>query len=308
MTRGWIVYAAALAALGCEAKAQREGTAAADRLSAEYETCGATADCQEPLRCVDAMCRRGARTDVGDYHLAAGRLSLSRDNPDLAVKQLRDAERQYKNEKLEVPPEVYCALGGALSRLRSDPLKAEEAAAKLHRCLGGLPAGSELRRQALDELAVLGDVGFDPVHLGSREVADRYLTKAPRKPPLERLQVQATASPTSNRESFTKWMALLGGPQGKQAVAPCWSAWWKATKEKELVVTLPWRYHFYLDPEEESRDRGMLKVERYKPAPDPNLAAAQKCVEEALSPIAAESAKSGKDHRWKSSITLTIAP
>lgn len=296
-------------ALGCEATAQREGGVASGRLSAEHESCSATSDCEEPLRCLDSVCRRAARTDVGDYHLAAGERSLSRGEVEQAVKQLREAERQYKNEKLDVPPEVNCALGSALTRMRQDPVMGEEAAAKLHRCLGALPDGSSSqRRRALGDIAILGEVGFDPVHLGSAEVADRYLTRAPSKPPLERLEVTPKAAKPSSRDTFEKWMATLSGEEVKAAVAPCWSTWWKATKEKELVVELPWRYRFYMHPEEKAYVKGLLKVESYKPASDPNLAAAQKCVEEALTPIAAATAKKGGEHRWKTDITLTISP
>jgi hypothetical protein len=307
MTRRWIVFGIALATAGCEAKAQREDLQSARRSSA-HESCAATADCEEPLRCLAGVCRTGQRSDIGDYHLAAGTRALGQSNAEAAITQLRDAERQYKNEKLDVPPEVHCALGAALTRLRSDPLKAEEGAAKLHRCLSGLPDGSPLRRRALEDLAALGEVGFDPTHLGSDEVADRYLTAAPTKPPLEKLTIAASAERKSNKKSFEQWMTALAGEEVKSALAPCWSAWWKATKKKELVITLPWRYSFFMHPEVESLDRGKLEVYKHQPSSSAELAAAESCAIDALDPIAAELASRGGEHSWRTNITLTIAP
>jgi hypothetical protein len=300
------VVIAALALLGCEAKAQHG--ISPDRLSAKWESCAATSDCADPLRCIDGVCRAPKRTDVGDYLVASGKAALERGEVDYAVAQLTEAERQYTNEKLDVPADVYCALGGALVELRRDQTKAEEAARRLHRCLAELPDGSELRSWALGKLAVLGEVGFDPVHLNGNEVSDRYLTKAPRKPPVDELSIAATGNPTSKRKSFASWIEALGSSEVKAALVPCYEAWWKATRKKALSVTVPFKYRFRMHPDEESLDRGLLTIDDIKPPADPNLAAATQCAATALAPIADKTGKGFRDGGWTSAITLAIKP
>lgn len=301
-----VIAMGALVLLGCEAKAQHG--ISSDRLSAKWESCAATSDCVDPLRCIDEVCRDAKRTDVGDYLLASGKAALSRGEIDFAVAQLTGAERQYTNEKLEVPADVYCALGAALVELRRDQTKAEEAARRLHRCLQGLPDGSKLRDYALSRLALLGEVGFDPVHLQGKEVSDRYLTKAPRKPPTAELTITATGSPASKRKSYGEWIAALSGPEVKAALVPCYEAWWKATRKKELSVVVPFKYRFHLDPDDEALDRGILKVDKIKPSADANVAAATQCAATALAPIAEKTGKSFRDGGWTSAITLAIKP
>lgn len=295
-----------IAAVGCEAKANQLSP---DRQSKAWESCAATRDCAGELRCIDQMCKRPVRTDVGDYLVASGRAALARGEIDYAVAQLTEAERQYLNEKQEVPADVHCALGAALVKLRRDPVKAEEAARRLHRCVRALPDGSAMRDRGLASLAVLGEVGFDPVHLGRDQVADRYLTRAPRKPPVAELDVVPTANPPSKRKSFEKWMAALGSdPEIKAALVPCYEAWWKATRKKSLSITLPFRYRFRLHPDDEALDRGLLKIEEIKAPADANLAAATRCAATALGPIADDAGKDYPDGRWDSKITLAIKP
>jgi hypothetical protein len=40
--------------------------------SKEYESCGASAQCGDELRCFDHTCRRSSRSNVGDYYVALG--------------------------------------------------------------------------------------------------------------------------------------------------------------------------------------------------------------------------------------------
>ena len=296
-----------LFAFGCEAKAQNEGGIAPARLSVASESCGRTADCAGTLRCLDGVCLETSRSDVGDYHVAAAQLLLAAGDTDQAVTELRSAESEYKRLG-QIPTDVDCALGSVLAELRADPLIAEEAAAKLHRCIQGLVDGSAARRAALRSLAKLAEAGFDPTHLAAADVADRYLTRAPQKPELDDVKVTVSADRKSSRKTFVEWLEKLGSDEVRRALAPCWQSHWEATKKDTLTVKLPYRYGFRLDPDDESGDRGVLKTTKYKPPSDAALAAATSCVESALAPVANEVSRRGGEYSWSSKLTITLKP
>ncbi len=295
-----------LASIGCESKAKPVGGVATARLSLEGESCANTADCAGTLRCVDRVCSEAGRSDVGDYHLAAAQRLLAKGDNTRAIVELRAAEAEYKRLG-KTPTDVDCQLGAALAGLRADPLKAEEAAAKLHRCVVALIDGSQSRDQALSALTLLSEVGFDPSHLAGAAVADRYLTLAPERPKLDKLVVTVSADKKSSRKTFVDFIAKIESADAKSVIGPCWQAYWEASKSESLTVSLPYAYSFYLDPDEQSRDRGTLKAKAQTPS-DPALAAATACIDKALQPLADQVSRRGGEYRWSSNISIRVGP
>src|SRR5574338_199662 len=84
-----IVFALAIisALFACDsrAKASDPEGGRADSKSKEYESCGASVDCAEGLRCFQQMCRRTARSTVGDYFAALGNQLRVQGLADLAM-------------------------------------------------------------------------------------------------------------------------------------------------------------------------------------------------------------------------------
>src|ERR1041385_6537763 len=71
--------------------------------SKEYESCGATAQCADELRCFEHACRRTARSTVGDYYAAAGALARSRGDLEAAIASYAQALAHYDAEKIALP-------------------------------------------------------------------------------------------------------------------------------------------------------------------------------------------------------------
>src|SRR5215467_14699051 len=157
-----VLLAAALAAVGCDSRATASdpATGRAEQKSKEYESCAASMQCQDELRCFDHACRRTARSTVGDYYAAAGALARTRGNLEAAIASYAQALGHYDAEKLALPPDVDCGYGAALAAARSNKEHAELGARVLHRCVLAAPVGSRLRDQALADLAALADVGL----------------------------------------------------------------------------------------------------------------------------------------------------
>lgn len=299
------------AASGCDpgAKATKSGSAQEEeRMSKEYESCSSTLDCRDGLRCVEGACRDTAVAVKGDYYAAVGRRALEAGDDDAAVSALRKAEAEYKAEELEAPPEILCSLGRALAAQPTDQMRAEEAASKLHRCLNLVPPESRLSEQALSYLALLDEAGLDPVHLASAETADRYLTKAPKKPPIEALTIKVEADDENNSSAFEKFVELLGSEETKQEISPCWKAYWEATREEELKVELPFkhvnRYDEYRDIE-----YATIEVDDFEAPSNGDVAKAAKCILEKVAPRGKKLArKIGSWSRWSATFTLTVGP
>src|ERR1044071_9411545 len=77
-----VVGVAALAALtigvaACDSRATASDPASSrgEPKSKEYESCGASAQCADELRCFEHACRRTSRSTVGDYYASAGALA-----------------------------------------------------------------------------------------------------------------------------------------------------------------------------------------------------------------------------------------
>src|SRR5882757_7660024 len=102
---------------GCDTRATASDPTSgrADQRSREYESCGASAQCADDLRCFDHTCRRTARSTVGDYFAAAGAAAKQHGDLDGAIAAYAAALGHYDAEKIALPPDVDCAYGAALA-------------------------------------------------------------------------------------------------------------------------------------------------------------------------------------------------
>jgi hypothetical protein len=280
----------AIAAGGCDSKATTsDPTAGAkpEQKSREYESCGASLHCMDNLRCFDNVCRRTARSAVGDYHAAAGAVARGKGEHEAAIAAYDQALKQYGAEKLEVPPDVDCAYGAALAAARGKRESAELGARVLHRCVLAVPAGSSLRDRALAQLALLAEVGLDPLALGGGKLADVYLTKGPQRPSADKLTVSATANPPTNSRSYALVSARLVEPALKAPLVACWEAYSAAAKKDALAVTLPIKVAYIASEYEDEPGRWITKVDATPGLAGPE-AAADACVRQVVEPALKE--------------------
>lgn len=235
-----ILCVAALAACDSRATASNGGESVkADRLSRELESCGTTSHCAEGLRCWDRVCQRQDRSTLGDFQAARGARMLATGDIDGAIAAYAEGLAAYEAAKLTVPPDLDCAYGHALVRARGTKDKAELAARVLHRCVLAIPVAVPLRAQALSGLAELDSVGLDPNQIARPQLADLYLTRAPSKPPVDKLQVSVSADPVPKGRTYALIPERLQQPDAKSALAGCWEKNFAATQAKELAVKLP---------------------------------------------------------------------
>lgn len=304
---GCFALALILAGTGCDPNAKASSNdrlvASKERLSREYESCSSSLDCAEGLRCFQQVCQPTEASLIGDYHMAVGARALTEGNTQKAVDAYTAAVNRYQSDKVTVPLALRCAKGRALVALRQDRDKAEQAARALHSCLRGAPVGSKLRARALADLAVLGASGLDPELLAREQDMDRYLTKAPARPSLDALKVEATGDGRTKAGTYTELLALLGSAQVREPLLTCWESHWKATKKKELSVTLPFKYRF-IRAEFVEDDRDKLSIEGGEPA----AGSPERCVYDALAGVADEFAKGKRTgNRWSADITIRIS-
>jgi len=288
------------AAAGCDSNAKAtdsSGGRAAAVSSREYETCAATADCEQGLRCVEATCRSAASVVVGDYHAAVGEKALVAGDLELAARSYAEAGNVYKAAGVDPPIWLDCAQGHALTAARQNGDYAELAAHVLHRCVNAAPVGSTLRRRALADLAILGDLGLDPLLL-AQQSADLYLTKAPRKPATDSVKVTVT---NDGKASGGAWEQLATAIVGaRESLLPCWS---EHQKSGSLAVPLRFRNR-WVTGEYEDSDRYKLSLEATPPGAA--SAAAQKCVADALAGLVNDFKSRGGG--FDTIATVTLAP
>jgi hypothetical protein len=273
-----LVVLTALAA--CDGRATASGAIAAATVgppSKELESCGATAQCGEGLRCLEQVCTRTARSMVGDYLGARGGRELAAGKTDLAIATFAEALATYDGEKLAVPPELDCAYGMALGRVEGNKDKAELAARVLHRCLLALPPGGGLRRAALVALTELEDDGFDPKQLARAQLADLYLTR-PMAPSTDRLTVTVTAEPPPRAKSNALIMDRLGQADIKSALLGCWQHRF-AAGARELTARLGLKVTYRASEYEDEPGTYTIAVAPAAPGDE-----AQACVRAAVEP------------------------
>jgi hypothetical protein len=234
------LLAVALAVVGCDGRATASDPSAgrAEQKSKEYETCGASMQCADELRCFDHACRRIARSTLGDYYAAAGALARSKGDLEASIADYAQALGHYDAEKIALPPDVDCAYGATLAAAKARREHAELGARVLHRCVLAVPVGSRLREQALAELAALAEVGLDPVLLGATKLADLYITKGPTRPSTDKLTVTVTPSPTPAGKSYALIPEKLREAEIHGALVGCWEAYTSASKKDAMTVTI----------------------------------------------------------------------
>lgn len=301
-----------LAPLGACDSAERTGDEASivqrpPGESAEFETCASTADCVGTLRCQEATCQSSARSRLGDYHAARGRRALAQGELETAASAYNDAITTYEKESLTAPTELLCAQGMALAVAREDAQLAEAAARILHKCVLAVPPTSMIATKAMNALSSLGEVGLDGELLARSEPADLYLTGESTGPDLSKLRVQVSSDGKSTKSSFNEFVTALRTDQNKAAFQECWQAAWKDHKQETLDVSLNVTYRFFLDPDDESRDRADIKVEEMAGVSGAGPVSASKCVQAVAQTAAAEVAKKVRqDTRWKSKVRIQI--
>jgi hypothetical protein len=226
-------------AVGCDSRATAsESTSRGEPKSKEYETCSASAACLDELRCFDHVCRRAARSTVGDYFAALGQLTRGKGEIEAAITDYAQAVSRYDADKVALPPDVDCAYGAALAAGKAKKDHAELAARVLHRCVLAVPVGSPLRGQALVELAGLADAGLDPALLAGNKIADLYLTRAPTRPSADKLTVTVTPSPPLSAKAAAGVTEKFNDPDVHAGLAACWTAYNAASQKEMLAATL----------------------------------------------------------------------
>jgi hypothetical protein len=281
-----LLLAVALATLGCDSRATASDLVAkAEPRAHEYETCGASRDCEAELRCFDHVCRRQARSTIGDYFAAAGALARGRGDLEAAIASYAQALAHYNADKLPLPPEIDCGYGAALAAARAKREHAELAARVLHRCVLAAPVASRMRDQALAELAGLADAGLDPVLLGAAKLADLYLTKSAARPASDKLTVSVVATPTPTGKSYALVPDKLKEADVRAALVACWDAHNLASRKDALTVTLGMKASYVASEYEDEAGTYVVKLDPPGPlAPGSPDAAADACVRQIVEP------------------------
>ncbi|MBL9017222.1 MAG: hypothetical protein JNL83_23745 [Myxococcales bacterium] len=302
--RGSLVCALLSLAAACDSKAtasdpQSAGTRP-EQKSKEYESCGASMHCADELRCFDHVCRRMARSTVGDLQAARGAQLKAKGDLEGAIAAYTAALGHYDSEKVPLPPDVDCAYGAALAAAKSNKDHAELGARVLHRCVLAVPSASPLREKALAELAGLVDTGLDPLLLGAAKTADLYLTKGPVKPATDKLTVNVTAAPQP-----AKTMPAIVEAVGSQksGLVACWETYNAASKKTDMTVHIDLKSGYVASEYDDVAGSWIL---RFQPATVPAgtpEAAADACVRSLVEP-ALKAAKLAE--RFESKVTITV--
>jgi hypothetical protein len=281
------LLAVAFLAVGCDSRATASDPAAgrADQKSREYESCNASVSCQDELRCFDQMCRRIARSAVGDYYAAAGALARGKGDLEAAIAAYAQALGHYDAEKVALPPDVDCAYGATLAAAKAKKEHAELGARVLHRCVLAVPVGSRLRDQALAELAALADAGLDPVLLGANKIADLYLTKGAARPQTDKLTITVTPTPAPAGKSYTLVPDKINEAEIHTALVACWEAYSTASKKDTLTVSIGLKSSYIASEYEDEAGTFAVKLDPpvALPVGSPD-AAADVCVRQVLEP------------------------
>ena len=298
-----LIAVLALGACDSRAKASDPSLRAGDR-SKEYESCSASSECQEDLRCFDHTCRRTTRSAVGDYFAALGAQKRASGDLEGAIDAYNRALGHYDSEKIPLPPDVDCAYGSALAAAKTKKEHAELGARVLHRCLLAVPVGSALRDHALADLATLADAGLDPLALGRAQLADVYLTRAPAAPELDKLQVSVTPSPVPGGKSYQAIPDAITAPEMKPALVACWQAYNQATHKNSMSVAIGLKSSYIPSEYEDEPGVYTLKIDPAVTMPAGPEASADQCVRAAVEP-AINALKTVRDS-FQTRITIAV--
>ncbi len=304
-TRFAYVVAAIAAIAGCDSRAKASDPQRPESKSKEYESCGASTHCQDELRCFDHVCRRAARSTVGDYYAALGAQQRSRGELEASIDSYNKALGHYDSEKIALPPDVDCAYGIALSAAKAKKEHAELAARVLHRCVLAVPVGSGLRDRALQELATLTDSGLDPLALGRTQLADVYLTRAPAAPATDKLQVTLSTNPSvDSKKTYPMIPERIAQPDMRSALVACWEAYNKGTKKVAMAVSIPLKVSYIASEYEDEPGKYLMKLEAAPARPAGPDADAELCVRAAVEP-ALKSLTTVRD-AFSTNLTITV--
>jgi hypothetical protein len=295
---------AVVAFAGCDSRAKASDPVRAGEKSKEYESCGASAQCQDDLRCFDHVCRRTTRSAVGDYFAALGAQKRAGGDIAGAIEAYNLALGHYDSEKIPLPPDVDCQYGAALAAAKAKKEHAELGARVLHRCILAVPVGSPLRDRALADLATLSDVGLDPLALGRTQLADVYLSRAPSSPSVDKLQVTVTASPPVTGKTYQALPDLIAGADLKPSLVACWQAYNSATHKDAMAVAIPVKSSYIPSEYEDESGVFTLKLDPAVNMPAGPEQAADQCVRAALEPAIKE-LKSVRD-AFQTKLTIVI--
>jgi len=302
--RKLLLLAAVAALAACDARATTQATPArVDLKSRELESCAATMDCQDGLRCFDQVCRRTDRSIQGDFLAALATRAEASGDLEAALSAYAESIARYGGDSLKVPVEIDCAYGRALVKAKVNRERAELAARVLHRCLQATPVGAPLRAMTLANLAELSELGLDPAHLSAAEAADVFLSKAPSTPSSAKLTVGVSAEPTPGGKSWPVLSAKLGSTDLRPAFVRCWETYYAATKTPQLAVSMGLKARYVQNPEYEDEGRWSISVDETEGLTGPD-AAADSCVRAALEPIFKKA--EGVRDSFATRLTLTI--
>lgn len=248
-------------------------------MSKEYETCAATAECSEGLRCIDATCQRAQRSRLGDFDVALANAHSAKGDLPRAVAAYAEALGAYTAEQLEAPAPVDCAYGHTLvaASLESKDDTArtfgESAARVLHRCLLAAPQGSRLAAGALADAAQLADLGLDAKLFSGPKLLDVYLTQPPAGPSTAKLVVSVVATPAPAAKSYPQLADAISSSVLRPQLVACW----KPTKS--LAVTLPIKVAFVESGDYEGEGHYAGRIDGTA------VDATETCVRTALEPV-----------------------
>jgi hypothetical protein len=260
--------------------------------------------CQDDLRCFDHMCRRSARSNVGDYYAALGSQLRSRGELAAAIDSFNRALGHYDSEKIALPPDIDCEYGATLTAARAKKEHAELAARVLHRCVLAIPPGSVLRERALADLALLTEAGLDPLALGRTQLADVYLTRAAQRPTSDKLSVTVTATPPITKKTYALIPDRLAQPDIKAALVACWESYNQATRKEALSATVGVVSMYYPSEYEDEPGKYSTKIEPAVAMPAGPDASGDQCVRAAVDP--AIKAVPGIRDSFATKLTITI--
>ncbi len=291
--------------LSCDPRAVRIGgdEKAPSQVSREFESCASSADCQSGFACLGNWCANQKRLAQGDYYVAMARVAAEGHDFAAAIAHYRNAVEQYRAANLKPPTELFCAQASAMVELRADESLAEEAAKILHaRCLNAVPAGSALYHRALHSFTLLAEVGFDPVHLGQREPADRYLTGRPSAPSVENVKLEVDGNVKTRAANYRKFIDHLRKTESvRSSLLPCWKQNLAATKEARMIVIFRIRSRF-VEAYDEADDAYHLSIVDGKDsAKDPAYA----CAKAVLVPIL-KSQRQRRGGKWNGEIAISL--
>ena len=244
---------------------------------------------------------------LGEYHAAAGDTAAAAGDNTAAAEAYARAAEAFRNDGVAIPTRIACHHGVALRRSASgDRGKSEEAARLLHQCVLGTPAGSDAVKTALQELAALEPLGFDPALLKRESPADKYLTLPPRLPTADQIALDVLGSPTKAATKLEQsWLAIVQGPEIGPMLLPCLETYWNATQKDDVAfaMAVTWKARW-------SEDAGDWVGGTLDLTIAPNLEgathAAAECVKATLIPAAADLAKKGTGASWQEELQLTL--